>query len=58
MHYSHTFAGLLLHTLTTIRYTGDSTCKTLDQLSWPNGGKKNRVYRFSMGWYISTWFIM
>lgn len=29
-----------------------------NQLSWPNGGKKNRVYRFSMGWYISTWFII
>ena len=29
-----------------------------NQLSWPTGGKKNRVYRFSMGWYISTWSII
>ena len=32
--------------------------RSSNQLSWPTGGKKNRVYRFSMGWYISTWFII
>ena len=33
-------------------------CRYSNQLSWPIGGKKNRVYRFSMGWYISTWSII